>query len=57
MSRRWSRAGRANLDQRSNGSRWVALGTYEFKAGWNRIALSRWAPDGAVVVADAVRIR
>ena len=43
-------------DQRSNGARWVELGSWDFTAGWNRVALSRWTNPGSVVVADAVRI-
>jgi len=36
---------------------WHTLGTWSFPAGWNRIALLRDGPEGAVVVADAVRVR
>ena len=49
--------GRTTVDQRTQGSQWVPLGTWGFKAGWNRVALSRWTTAGKVVVADAVRIR
>lgn len=49
--------GRATVDQSRNGSRWVELGTFDFPAGWNRIALSRWTTPGYIVVADAVRVR
>lgn len=49
--------GRVPVDQRANGSRWVALGSFAFTAGWNRVVLSRWSAPGAVVVADAIRVR
>ncbi|MBL8615444.1 MAG: N-acetylmuramoyl-L-alanine amidase [Deltaproteobacteria bacterium] len=45
------------VDQSGNHSRWVALGTYDFTAGWNRVSLSRWTTPGYVVIADAVRVR
>jgi N-acetyl-anhydromuramyl-L-alanine amidase AmpD len=45
------------VNQQSNGGKWNTLGTYSFKAGWNRIMLSRWTTAGYVVIADAVRIR
>ncbi|GHG86101.1 N-acetylmuramoyl-L-alanine amidase [Comamonas sp. JC664] len=44
-------------NQQTNGSRWVTLGTYNFNAGWNRVQLSRWATEGYVVMADAIRIQ
>ncbi len=43
------------VNQQSNGSKWVTLGTYALTAGWNTVALSRWTTPGYVVVADAVR--
>lgn len=43
-------------DQTQAGT-WHTLGTWSFPAGWNRVALLRRAPAGAVVVADAVRLR
>jgi N-acetyl-anhydromuramyl-L-alanine amidase AmpD len=49
--------GRASVNQQVNGGRWNTLGTWSFSAGWNRVILSRWTPDGSYVVADAVRIR
>jgi hypothetical protein len=52
-----TKLGTATADQRGSGSQWVQLGTFNFSAGWNRIVLSRWTTTGAVVVADAVRIR
>ncbi len=45
------------VDQRSNGGTWQPLGVWDFPAGWNRVALLRRDSSGAVVVADAVRIR
>lgn len=44
-------------NQQTNGGKWNTLGTYNFKAGWNRVMLSRWTGTGYVVVADAVRVR
>ncbi len=49
--------GRKTVNQQTNGSRWVTLGTWNFSAGWNQVALSRWAASGKFVVADAVRVR
>ncbi|HQP35371.1 MAG TPA: N-acetylmuramoyl-L-alanine amidase [Polyangiaceae bacterium] len=49
--------GRTYKDQRANGGKWVTLGTYAFSAGWNKVVLSRWANEGKVVIADAVRVR
>lgn len=49
--------GTVYVNQQANGGKWNTLGTYSFKAGWNKVLLSRWTTTGAVVVADAVRIR
>ncbi|MGN6104830.1 MAG: golvesin C-terminal-like domain-containing protein [Kofleriaceae bacterium] len=49
--------GRRSVDQRANGSKWVTLGTWNFSAGWNKVALSRWTAEGSVVIADAIRVR
>lgn len=49
--------GRVAKNQTTGGSTWNALGTWNFTAGWNKVVLSRWAPAGKVVIADAVRIR
>ncbi len=49
--------GRRVVNQQGSGSQWVTLGTWNFSAGWNRVALSRWAPAGQVVIADAIRVR
>ncbi|MCC6555485.1 MAG: N-acetylmuramoyl-L-alanine amidase [Polyangiaceae bacterium] len=48
--------GTVSVNQQINGGKWNTLGTFNFTAGWNRVVLSRWAPSGAVVIADAVRI-
>lgn len=48
--------GSTSVDQTRNGSRWVHLGTWDFPAGWNRVALSRMAPAGKVVIADAIQL-
>ncbi len=44
------------MNQQNNHASWVTVGSYEFTAGWNRVAVSRWAPAGSVVIADAVRV-
>jgi len=49
--------GRRSVNQQGSGSQWVTLGTWNFSAGWNKVVLSRWAPAGQVVIADAVRVR
>jgi N-acetyl-anhydromuramyl-L-alanine amidase AmpD len=49
--------GTVNVDQRTNGGAWRTLGTFDFTAGWNRVVLSRWAAEGSVVIADALRVR
>jgi len=49
--------GRVAANQQINGGKWVALGTWNFSAGWNNVQLSRWTTAGYVVIADAVRIR
>ncbi|HVG62249.1 MAG TPA: N-acetylmuramoyl-L-alanine amidase [Hyalangium sp.] len=46
-----------NVNQQANGGKWNALGTWSFPAGWNKVQVSRWAPTGFQVVADAVRVR
>ncbi len=45
------------VNMQSGGKAWTAAGTYTFPAGWNMIMVSRWAPAGSVVIADAVRVR
>jgi hypothetical protein len=49
--------GRATRSQQVNGSKWNALGTWNFSAGWNKVVLSRWQAEGSVVIADAIRVR
>lgn len=49
--------GRVAKNQQTGGGQWNALGTYAFKAGWNKIVLSRWQAPGSVVIADAIRVR
>ncbi len=49
--------GRVAKNQQAGGAQWNTLGTFAFKAGWNRVVLSRWQAPGSVVVADAVRVR
>jgi hypothetical protein len=49
--------GRVAKNQQTGGSSWQTLGTYAFKAGWNRVVLSRWQTPGSVVIADAIRAR
>lgn len=49
--------GRASKDQRAGGGQWNNLGTFAFTKGWNKVVLSRWTDSGAVVIADAVRVR
>ena len=45
------------VDQTEGGGEWHSLGTWSFPAGWNQVALGRRDAAGAVVVADAVRVR
>jgi hypothetical protein len=49
--------GRRTVSQQTNGGQWVSLGTWNFSAGWNKVQLSRWATEGSVVIADAIRVR
>ncbi len=49
--------GKAYRNQQKNGRRWNKLGTWRFTKGWNEIVVSRWAPGGKVVIADAIRLR
>jgi hypothetical protein len=52
-----TKLGTVKANQQINGGKWVALGTYNFSAGWNKVVLSRWTTLGDVVIADAVRVR
>jgi hypothetical protein len=49
--------GRVAKNQQTAGGQWNTLGTFAFKAGWNRVVLSRWQAPGSVVIADAIRAR
>jgi N-acetyl-anhydromuramyl-L-alanine amidase AmpD len=49
--------GTVKVNQQTNGKKWVQLGSFKFKKGWNKVVLSRWAPEGYVVIADAIRVR
>ncbi len=51
-----NKLGTKHANQQVNGKQWVDLGTYNFTAGWNEVALSIWAAKGKVVIADAVRV-
>ncbi|MGI5151150.1 peptidoglycan DD-metalloendopeptidase family protein [Plantactinospora sp. CA-294935] len=45
------------VNQRTNGGRWVSLGTFPLAAGdYNAVGVSRWTSGTGYVVADAVRI-
>ena len=50
-------AGVVRLDQTTGGGVWHTLGTWTLPAGWNRVVLLRKDASGAVVVADAIRVR
>ena len=45
------------VDQTTGGGRWQPLGSWVFPAGWSRVVLLRRDAPGAVVIADAVRVR
>ncbi|MCP3099053.1 N-acetylmuramoyl-L-alanine amidase [Myxococcus sp. K15C18031901] len=44
------------VNQQANGGKWNSLGTFSFAAGWNTVQLSRWAAEGSVVIADAIKV-
>ncbi|GAA1401187.1 golvesin C-terminal-like domain-containing protein [Catellatospora coxensis] len=45
------------VDQRSNGGRWVSLGTFNLAAGTHSVVgVSRWTNGTGYVVADAIRL-
>jgi len=48
--------GTVKKNQQDDGSRWVSLGKFNFTTGWNQVAVSRWAPTGTMVVADAIKV-
>ncbi len=43
-------------DQRFNGGQWNGVGTWDFTAGWNTIAVSHWTGGEGVIIADAVMV-
>ncbi|ATB30333.1 N-acetylmuramoyl-L-alanine amidase [Melittangium boletus] len=45
------------VNQQVGGGAWNTIGTFAATAGWNKVQLSRWATEGYVVVADAIRVR
>lgn len=46
-----------NVDQRTNGGRWVDLGTFDLDQGrYNVVGVSRWTSSAGSIEADAVRI-
>ncbi|MGS2619006.1 golvesin C-terminal-like domain-containing protein [Micromonospora sp. LZ34] len=45
------------VNQRTNGGRWVSLGTFSLAAGdYNAVGVSRWTSGTGYVIADAVRV-
>ncbi len=48
--------GTVKKNQQDDGSKWVSLGKYNFTTGWNQVAVSRWAPTGTMVIADAIKV-
>jgi N-acetyl-anhydromuramyl-L-alanine amidase AmpD len=52
-----NRLATVNVNQQVGGGAWNTLGTWNFPAGWNKVQVSRWAPAGYVVIADAIRVR
>lgn len=52
-----AKLGTKNVNQKVSGKTWVNVGTYNFSAGWNKVVVSRWAAEGSVVIADAIRVR
>jgi N-acetyl-anhydromuramyl-L-alanine amidase AmpD len=52
-----TKVGTVNANQQINGGRWNTLGSFAFKAGWNKIVVSRWTGGSGVVIADAIQVR
>ncbi|MDC0717461.1 golvesin C-terminal-like domain-containing protein [Nannocystis bainbridge] len=52
-----TKVGTVNANQQVNGKKWNQLGAFKFKKGWNKVVVSRWAAEGFVVIADAIRVR
>jgi hypothetical protein len=48
--------GTVKVNEQVGGKAWTDVGTFNFTAGWNKIALSRYTTAGSVVIADAIRI-
>jgi len=48
--------GTVKVNEQVGGKAWTNVGTFNFTAGWNKIAVSRYTTTGSVVIADAVRI-
>lgn len=47
-----------HANQRTNGGRWVNLGSFSLSSGtYNVVAVSRWTTGSGYVIADAIRIR
>jgi hypothetical protein len=44
------------INEQVGGKAWTNVGTFDFTAGWNKIAVSRYTTTGSVVIADAVRV-
>lgn len=45
------------INQRANGGRWVALGTYNLAGGtYNVVGVSRWTSGTGYIIADAIRL-
>jgi len=44
-----------NVNQEANGGKWNLLGSWSMNAGSNNVALSCWATDPDVVMADAIK--
>ncbi|MDC0672617.1 golvesin C-terminal-like domain-containing protein [Nannocystis radixulma] len=51
-----TKLGTVNVDMQAGGKAWATVGTYNFTAGWNKVAVSRWTTGNFVVIADAIRI-
>lgn len=51
------KVGQVAVNQQANGGKWNQIGTFNFKAGWNKVVVSRWTTAGYVVIADAIRVR
>jgi hypothetical protein len=47
-----------HVNQRTNGGKWVNLGTFNLAAGdYNVVGVSRWTSGTGYVIADAIRVR